>query len=203
MDIDWKDTYLKLVAFAHSWANGRSWFRGEDTTSFLMGKQAHDYAVDAIVKYHENPEKHDPKLGDLLNYLKYHLIRASVGNDLRRKENRLTNDIFKDDEDDDDEDSTSYAERLLPRTEAAFSDDYDYDELKKYIEEGIKGDTHVENIFIGKCLDMLRREIIEDSKMTPDEYDNANRRLKTVVNRALAHFNATKRHEQQKKSKQV
>jgi hypothetical protein len=203
MNIDWQDTYLKLVAFAHSWASGRSWFSGEDTTSFLMGKQGHDYAQDAIVNYIENREKFKPELGDLLDYLKYNLIRAAIGNDLRRKENRLTKDIFKEDKEDDDDDNTSYAERLLPCTVAAFSDDYDYDELKKYIEEGIKGDTHAENILMGKCLDMLRREIIEDSNMTPDDYDNANRRLKTVVNRAMAYFNATKQHGQQKKSKQV
>jgi hypothetical protein len=202
MEIDWKDIYLKLEAFSRSWASGRSWFRGEDTTSFYKGKEGHDYAMDAILKHIEHPEKYKPELGDLLQYLEYNLVQAAVGNDLRRKENRLTNDIFKHD-DDGDEEGIPYADRLLPHTEAAFTDDYDYEELKKYIEEGIKGDTDVENVFIGKGMDLHRIEIIEEFKMTPGQYDNANRRLKTVVNRALAYFNATKKHEQQKKSKQV
>jgi hypothetical protein len=158
--------------------------------------------MDAILKYIEHPEKHNPELGDLLKYLKYSLVRAAVGNDVRRKENKLTDDIFKFD-DDGDEEGMPYAERLLPYTEAAFSDDYDYEELKKYIEENIKEDSEVEKIYVGKSLDMTRAEIIEECNLTPGQYDNANRRLKTVVNRALAFFNATKQHEQQKKSSQI
>lgn len=202
MEIDWQDIYLKLEAFSRSWASGRSWFRGDDTPSFYKGKEGHDYAMDAILKHLDQPDKYDPALGDLLKYLEYNLVRAAVGNDLRRKENRLTSDIFKYDNDGDEE-GTPYAERLLPHTEASFSDDYDYEELKSLIEEKSKDDPEAEKVYMGKMFEMTREEIIKDSAMTPGQYDNANRRLKTIVNRALAYLKAIKPHEQQKKSKQV
>jgi hypothetical protein len=202
MEIDWQDIYIKLKAFSCSWAGSKSWFRGEGTTSFYEGREGHDYAQDAILDYIEHPEKHKPELGDLLKYLKYSLIRSAVGNDVRRKENQLTSDIFKYD-DDGDEEGIPYAERLLPYTEASFSDDYDYEELKKYIEDKVKEDPEAERVYMGKILEMTREEIIKDCGWEPAKYDNANRRLKTIANRALAYFKATKQNEQQKKSKQV
>jgi hypothetical protein len=202
MEIDWKDIYIKLEAFSRSWASGRSWFRGDDTTSFYKGKEGHDYAMDAILKHIENPEKYKPELGELLKYLEYNLVQTAVGNDVRRKENQLTKDIFKYDSDGD-EDGTPYADRLLPYTEAAFSDDYDYEELKKYIEEKVKEDPDAEKIYMGKILEMTRGEIIDECKMTPDQYNNGIRRLKTISNKALAYLKATKPHGQQKKSKQI
>ncbi|MEP7376823.1 MAG: hypothetical protein ABI675_25720 [Chitinophagaceae bacterium] len=202
MEIDWQDIYVKLKAFSCSWAGSKSWFRGEGTTSFYQGKEGHDYAMDAILKHIERPEKYNPELGDLLKYLNYSFVRMAVGNDVRRQENKLTKDIFGDDHDES-EDGVPYAERLLPYTEAAFTDDYDYEELKKYIEERVKDDSEAEKIYMGKILEMARDEIIKDSGMTPDQYNNAFRRLKTIANKALAYLKATKPHGQQKKSKQV
>jgi hypothetical protein len=202
MEIDWQDIYLRLRAFSQSWAESKTWFRGEDTPSFYAGKEGHDYAMEAILKHIENPEKYNPERGDFLKYLKYSLVRTAVKNDVNREENKLTKDIFREDDDGDD-DSVPYAERLLPYTEASFSDDYDYEELKTYIEEKVKEDAEVERVYMGKILEMTREEIIKDCGWQPGQYDNANRRLKTIANRALAYFKATKPHGQQKKSKQV
>ncbi len=188
--IDWEDIILRLIAFTRSWVRGKPWFRGEKTTTFLMGKEVEDYVFAAIGRFLDQPEKFDPAKGELLEYLEYNLVRSFIANDLRKKENNQTDDIFADDEDDDNESSSSYSERVLPYTEALFPDDIDYNAIKEYIEKEVQGDTDAENIFLGiYTYGMKRREVIEEFTMTAVAFDNAMRRLNTVINRTANHFN--------------
>lgn len=188
--IDWDDIILRLTAFTRSWVRGKPWFRGEKTTTFLMGKEVEDYVFAAIGRYLEEPEKFDPAKGELLEYLEYNLVRSFVANDLRKKENNQTDDIFNDHEDDDDESSSSYSERVLPYTAALFPDDIDYNAIKEYIEKEVQGDVDAENVFLGiYTYGMKRREVIKEFTMTPVTFDNAMRRLTTVLNRTANHFN--------------
>jgi len=189
--IDWEEIIIRLIAFTRSWTRGKPWFRGETTTTFLMGKEVEDYVFEAIGKYLEKPEKFDPDKGELLEYLKYNLVRSFVANDLRKKENNQTDDIFAEDsEEHHDEKSSSYSERVLPYTAALFQDDVDYNAIKEYIEKEVQGDADVENIFLGIYIyGMKRREVIEEFTMTAASFDNGMRRLTTVINRAATHFN--------------
>ena len=193
-DEEWEDIIVRLTAFTRSWTRGKPWFRGEKTTSFLMGKEIEDYVFTAIGRYLEHPEKFDPNQGELLEYLKYNLVRSFVANDLRKKENNQTDDIFAEDSNDNDEESaSSYSEKILPYTDALFPDDIDYNSIKEYIEKEVQGDADAENIFLGiYSYGMKRREVIEEFTMTAIAYDNAMRRLTTVINRAAAHFNKNK-----------
>ena len=189
--IDWEDIIVRLTAFTRSCTRGKSWFRGERTTTFLMGKEVEDYVFAAIGRYLEQPEKFDPDKGELLEYLEYNLIRSFIANDLRKKENNQTDDIFADDNDDDDgESASSYSERVLPYTAALFPDDIDYNAIKEYIEKEVQGDNDAENIFLGiYTYGMKRREVIEEFTMTAIAFDNAMRRLNTIINRTANHFN--------------
>jgi len=193
-DEEWEDIVVRLTAFTRSWVRGKPWFRGEKTSTFLMGKEVEDYVFAAIGKYLEHPEKFDPNQGGLLEYLKYNLVRSFIANDLRKKENKQTDDIFAEDNDDEDEESaSSYSERMLPYTDALFPDDIDYNSIKEYIEKEVQGDADAENIFLGiYSYAMKRREVIEEFTMTAVAYNNAMRRLTTVINRAAAHFNKNK-----------
>ena len=85
--IDWEEVIVSLQSFTRSWVRGKPWFRGEKTTTFLMGKEVEDYVFAAIGRYLEHPEKFDPEQGELLDYLKYNLVRSFIANDLRKKEN--------------------------------------------------------------------------------------------------------------------
>lgn len=189
--IDWEEIIVRLTAFTRSWTRGKPWFRGEKTTNFLMGKEVEDYVYAAIGKYLEDPEKFDPNKGELLEYLKYNLVRSFVANDLRKKENNQTDDIFAEDSEEDEEDgSSSYSERVLPYTAALFPDDIDYNAIKEFIEKEVQGDADAENIFLGiYTYGMKRREVIEEFTMTAVTFDNGMRRLTTVINRAAGHFN--------------
>lgn len=191
-EIDWEDIILKLMAFTRSLASSLTWFRGPKTISFLMGKEAEDYVYAAIGKYLESPQKFDPTKGDLVDYLKYNLIRTLVGNDARKTENRLSKDVFANFDEDEDDENGSYLDRILPHFETLLPDDIDYNTIKEYIEKEIQGDKDVENIFLGLySFGMKRREIIEEFNMTAGEYDNGMRRLNTVINRAALIFNKT------------
>lgn len=189
--IDWEEIIVRLTAFTRSWTRGKPWFRGEKTATFLMGKEVEDYVYAAIGKYLEEPEKFDPNKGEVLEYLKYNLVRSFVANDLRKKENNQTDDIFAEDSEEDEEDgSSSYSERVLPYTAALFPDYIDYNAIKEFIEKEVQGDADAENIFLGiYTYGMKRREVIEEFTMTAVAFDNGMRRLNTVINQAAAHFN--------------
>src|ERR1700744_6202794 len=91
--IKWEDIYVQLYAYTDHLLKAYSWFR-KDADSYLKGKQVHDYINDAIEKYLLEPEKYDPSSGrSLVTYLKWHIIRTSVGNDVRSQENKTSSII--------------------------------------------------------------------------------------------------------------
>ena len=190
-EIDWEDIILRLTAFTRSWVKGRAWFRGSETQVFLEGKDVDDYVFAAIGRYLEDPDKFDPAKGELLQYLKYNLVRGFVSNDLSKKENLTSTDIFAKDavEDDDGDDNIPYSERVMPFTAALFPEEMDFAAMKDFIEAEIQGDKDAENILLGVyTLGMKRREIIEEFNLTPAQYDNGMRRLNTVINKTATHF---------------
>lgn len=194
-DQDWEEIILRLTAFTRSLMKGKHWFRGDKTTSFLMGKEVEDYVFEAIRKYLEEPNKFDSSKGDLLDYLKFNLIRSLVSNDLVKSENKRTDDLFVKalERDDENEAASNYYERLLPFTEALFDDEIDYDLVKEYISKEIQKDLPAENIFLGiYTFGLKRREIIEEFQMSENEFDNGMRRLKTIITRASIHFSVKK-----------
>src|SRR5438445_760571 len=63
--IDWEDVYIQLCAFAHRILSAKTWCRGQ-SGPYVRGKEACDYAAEAIEKYLTHPEKFDAAKGDLL-----------------------------------------------------------------------------------------------------------------------------------------
>jgi hypothetical protein len=188
-DKHWEEIILQLTAFTHYWTKGKPWFRGKETKVFLEGKEVKDYVFAAIGKYLEEPEKYNSSKGELVEYLKYQIIRSLIINDLRKKENLTSVDIFAYDDEDENDESIPYSERIMPYIETSFPDDIDYASIKSYIEKEIKGDTDAENILLGVYSHgMKRRDIIAEFNMTPAAYDNGMRRLATAINRAALHF---------------
>lgn len=206
MEIVWEDIIVELQAFARYLTHKGVWFRGTNPVSFLSGKEIDDYVYETIGRYLENPEKFDPTKGDLVSYLKWNILRSLVSNDVRSGENHLTDVIYGGNGNDEpDSEQSSYKERLLPAALPLFSDEIDYEAVKEYIENQIRGDAVVEDIFLGLYhYGMKREKIIEEFKMSVNDYNNGVRRLDTVISRAASQFNPNKQtHEQEKKSKQI
>jgi hypothetical protein len=191
---DWEDLLPKLIAFTRKYTSDRNWFRGGDTANFLAGKQVEDYVYEAITRYLEDKSKYKRNKGSLTAYLKLNVIRSMVANDLRKSENKLTDDVFGSffSGGEDEINDLSYEDIILPYTEPLFVDDADYHNVKDYIKEQIKGDTIAENVFLGYEYSLKRREIIEEFEMSDSEYDNGFRRLKTALSNASYFFNPNK-----------
>jgi len=191
---DWEDILPKLIAFTRKYTSDRNWFRGGDTANFLAGKQVKDYVYEAITRYLEDKSKYKRNKGTLTAYLKLNVIRSMVANDLRKSENKLTDDVFGSSfsGDEDDDNNLSYEDSILPSTEPLFVDDADYHNVKDYINEQIKGDKIAENIFLGYEYSLKRREVIEEFEMSESDYDNGFRRLKTAISNASYFFNPNK-----------
>lgn len=185
---DWEELILQLTTFAKICAERKAWFRGgKSATTFLGGKLARDYAMEAIARYLEEPEKFDAEKGDLRKYLEYNLVRNLVRNDANSSENKCTFDIACDTDKDDD--SLSYAERLEPYVNELFPDNIDFAAISDFVSQEIKGDEDAENVFLAKTTyDMKPREIMDEFKMSSKAYNNAARRLQTVYKNARQHF---------------
>ena len=182
-DIDWEEIIYQMQGFFRSYFKDAPWFRGVGADTFLMGKTKDDYIYEAIGRYLENPAGYDPGKGTLIHYLEYNLLRSLVSNDLRKKENQTTRDVYGRILDHDaDDDSTAYYDRLLPISEALFDDEIDYDTVMTEIESEVKKDTDCENIFLGLNVEgMKRADIIKEFGMTEGQYNNGWRRLKTIL----------------------
>lgn len=191
---EWEDIILRLQSYTRKLVKEKGWFRGEKAGIFLSGKEIDDYVFEAIGRYLKNPEKHNPTKRSLVEYLKKHIIRSLVNNDLVSAENQTSIDVFAYEKGSEDEnDSASFLDSILPHAEAFFDEEIDFKEIMSYIESEVKGDTIAENIFFGiSGYGLKRAEIMEEFGMTPVEYDNGMRRLITIRNKAAKEYDIKK-----------
>lgn len=188
--INWEDLYLQLYAFADHLLKSRSWFRKDQTDSYLKGKQVHDYVQDALEKYLLEPEKYDPSSGrSLANYLKWHIIRAAVGNDVRSPENKTSSDILSQDNAESDDEASKNIDAFLPFVAAVFGDELDFKNIVKDVKEELQIDEIALVIFKEvRCNNTDRRVVIKQYNLKDSDYDNAMKRLKTILKRVAKKY---------------
>jgi hypothetical protein len=178
--IKWKEIYLRLYAYTDQLLKNLSWFR-KNSDSFLKGKQVEDYVCDAIEKYLAAPEKFDENTGKtLLNYLKYHIVRSLVSNDINSAENKKSVNIINYTCNDNDDES--FNEYILPVVAATFDEDMDYQKIILEIENSLDNDFIAKLIFQEVRLHgMPRRDFIKNHKIGERDFDNGMKRLKTIL----------------------
>jgi DNA-directed RNA polymerase specialized sigma24 family protein len=188
--IDWEVIYVQLYAYADQLLKAYSWFRKDKTDSYLKGKQAHDYVAEAIEKYLRSPEKYDPSSGrSLVTYLKWHIIRSSVGNDVRSPENKTSSTLLSDADQDDDNDLFSNIEAFLPFVKASFDENVDYKKILKEIENELQDDEMTKLIFEEiRCNGMDRRDVIKKYELSSNDFDNGMKRMKTVLRKIAKQY---------------
>jgi len=192
-DEDWKEIIVRLQAFTRLLVKDKGWFRGSDSGTYISGKEIDDYVFEAIGRYLKNPEKFDPSKRTLVEYLKKHIIRTLVNNDLVSSENQTSTDLLAfEPENEDDEGTDNFIDAILPNVVAFYDDEIDYTEIMNFIESEAKGDEFVENIFLGLNCDMKRADIIDEFKMTISDYDNGMRRLITIRKKAAQKYKIKK-----------
>lgn len=190
---EWKEIILRLQAYTLMLVKDKGWFRGSKAGTYISGKEINDYVFEAIGRYLKNPEKYDPSKRTLVEYLKKHIIRTLVNNDLVSAENQTSTDIFAfESENEDDDDSDTFIDAILPQVDAFYDDEIDYFNIMNFIESETNGDEYVEKIFLGLNCGMKRADIIDEFKMSPADYDNAMRRLITIRKKAAQKYNVIK-----------
>jgi hypothetical protein len=190
-EINWDDLYLQLYAYTDQLLKSYSWFRKGKTDSFLKGKQPYDYIADAIEKYLLEPEKYDSSSGrSLLNYLKWHIIRTAVGNDVRSSENKSTIELASKNDPNSEREENLDVESLFPFIAANFDDEIDYKHLMKEIEEKLADDELSKLIFSEvrrKGFD--RKDVIKNHKVSEKEFDNGMKRLNRILKNIAKEYN--------------
>lgn len=188
--INWEDIYVQLFAFTDQLLKAFSWFRKGKTDSYLKGKQVHDYVAEAIEKYLREPEKYDPSSGrSLVNYLKWHIIRTSVGNDVRSPENKTSSTLLAGSDFDEDDDIYSNVEAFLPFVTASFDQNADYKQIIEDIENELRGDEMAKLIFEEvRCNGMDRRDVIKKYDVRGTDFDNGMKRMKTVLRKIAKRY---------------
>lgn len=186
--INWDELYLQLFAYTDTLLKANTWFRKGKIDSYLEGKQVHDYVSAAIEKFLSEPQKYDPTKRSLVGYLKKHIIRSLVWNDVNKAENKTTTDLdFLNNQDD--EESFNTLEALLPYANAYFDQQIDYDQILNDIKNEIQGDEIVKRIFESHCQNgLLRREILIKYNMDANAFDNGMKRLKTVLKKTAKKY---------------
>jgi hypothetical protein len=178
-DQGWLEVINRLRAFAEDQISIYSWFRGEN--ALPQGYTADDFTQEAILRYCENPSIYNPGRGKFLAFLKYYFLKRLVYNMSRLMENAQTTDIYPMSSEDEEDDNVSY-EDYLPATVLDIEGQIDHDEYINLIIEKIDGETLLEKIFEGIFINNLkRREICQQYQMSEQDYDNAVRRLNTII----------------------
>ncbi len=149
--VNWDILYPKLLAYTDYLLKTKGWFRTTDDGAYLKGKQAADYVMDAIEVYLTHPDKYDEDAGlSLLNYLKLHIIRRLVSNDVKSKEHELATDILGcSNSNQDHDDPLLFVEHLLPVVEALFPESIDYKNFLTTVTKEVKDDPIAAVIFEG------------------------------------------------------
>lgn len=190
-NVDWNKIYLPLVAFADQLLKRYYWFRGKGTESYLAGRLPEDYAMDAIERYLTEPEKFDPSRNDsLLKYLKFNLLRRAISNDNDLLENKVSQPLIMQNSD---EDSGELVEKIAYYVENSIEDEIDLKSLITDLEKLITEDPVLVKIFEGVCrMKSKRREVIKDYNLSPREYDNGFKRLKTILKKVSLNYSLIK-----------
>lgn len=182
--VNWEQLYVELLAHAHAIIKGLTWFRGK-SDSTIMGKEAHDYVLDAIERYLDDPTKYDPTSGrSLKNYLKKHVLRTLIGNDAKSAENRSSYDIFKSDEID-----GEFYEKIIPSVNAYIESGIDCSKVMIKLRDLLANDKIAESIFESRYIHGQKRsEIIIERGLTEGEYNNGIRRLDTIIEKMSSFY---------------
>lgn len=147
---------------------------------------SYDFAIDAITKYLNEPEKFDPSRNpDLIRYLKYNILRQLIFNAKKKAAN--LNEIVQEESED---------EYDLENVDDFFAEEIELDEaidvaaVVAKIEEEVSEDEDLYAIFIGRYYDESKRgEICKELDISEEEYDNRIRRLRRLSRKILDSVN--------------
>ena len=186
--------YGRLYAHTRKAINSLSWYLKPDSESTISGKQVHDYVMDTIEFHLTYPNHYDPQRGELIDYLKFNVLRNLIGSDIRGPENRTSRDVLAEQQRRENS-NESYIDSIYPLIENVIGDQFDLNQVLKEIEKEVMSanDEVLESVFLGIIeYQMTRDEIMTEFNLSAKDYVNAYRRLGTIRKRVQKMFNISR-----------
>lgn len=173
-EVEWEKVIQVLMAYAYSLLGYKQFTNRRDQLSY-------DFALEAITKYLEDKEKFNPQRNpDLVNYLKYYLLRRLISNfkesaGVRR---RIVLKGLKDKE----KGEYEYSIDQLIGKDNLIENNVDLNILLDSVNKKLKNKAEEKEIFTLLFYRGLKRsEICKQLKMPLKEYDNRSRRMKRLL----------------------
>lgn len=173
-DVEWERVIVVLSAYAYSILGNKQFTNRREQLSL-------DFALEAITRYLENKEKFKPsKNPDLINYLKYYILRQLISN-FKGSAGVRKRVILKAQKIDEDE-SLEYSIDKLICTDNLIEDNIDLDILLEKINKKLIKKLQLKEIFdLLYYKDLKRSEICKELNIPLNEFDNRSRRMKRIL----------------------
>lgn len=172
-----KEVFEKLLKVLMAYALkliGNSTLRLEKN----KGELAYDFALEAIKRYLDEPDKFDPlKNRDLVNFLKFYILKRLISNfkSLSGQKNEIVYEA-------EDQNGIKVSNTFVKENE--IHEMIDFEETLRLIKQQLLNDTDVLDIFELRYMKEYKRvEVCEELGISIGEYTNRIRRLDTVINR--------------------
>lgn len=176
--VEWEKVIPVLMAFAYSLLGNKKFTNRRD-------QLAYDFAMETITKYLENKDKFDPSRNpDLINYLKYNILRQLISNFENSASVRKR--VVLEKTDDDKEYNNEYSLDHLYNEDKYIENNIDEKIFVQKMERKLKGKADLKEVFdLLYYKDSKRAEICRDLNIQLSEFDNRYRRLKRLLDNEM------------------
>jgi len=178
-EIEWERVIPVLMAFAYS-------LLGNKKFTNRIDQLAYDFTMEAITKYLENKEKFDPSRNpDLINYLKYNILRQLITN-FENSAGVRKRIVVNKNNDEDSEHNNEYSLDQLYKEDQYIENNIDEKVFVKKMLRKLDKKPELKEIFdLLYFKDSKRAEICEDLNISLSDYDNRYRRLKRLLDNEM------------------
>lgn len=177
-EVEWEKVIPALMAFAYSLLGNKKFTNRRD-------QLAYDFAMETIIRYLENKDKFDPSRNpDLINYLKYNILRQLISNfensaSVRRR-------VVLENTDNEKEHNNEYLLEQLFNEDKYIENNIDEKIFIQKMERKLKDKLELKEIFdLLYYKDSKRAEICKDLDIPLREFDNRYRRLKRLLDNEM------------------
>ncbi len=172
--IEWQNVIPVLMAYAYSLLGNKKFTNRRDQLSY-------DFTMEAITKYLENKDRFNPDRNpDLINYLKYNILRQLIFN--FENSAGIRKRIVIENSDEENNSSSEFSLEELYKGDKYIEDNIDEEIFINKMELKLKNKPDLKEIFdLLLYKDSKRAEICADLEIPLKEFDNRYRRLKRLL----------------------
>ena len=176
--VEWERVIPVLMAFAYSLLGNKKFTNRRD-------QLAYDFVMETITKYLENKDKFNPSRNpDLINYLKYNILRQLISN--FENSAGIRKRVIFEKTNDENETNSEFSLEHLYEEDKYIENNIDEKVFVKKMEQKLNNKSDLKEIFdLLYYKDSKRAEICSDLDIPLSEFDNRYRRLKRLLDNEM------------------